>query len=201
MKGVARVLVADDHPVVRRGLAQIIDAEPDLEVVAEAADGEEALALTLECDVDIAILDIKMPRRGGLDVARDLGRRRPEVRAVILSMYGNEEFVAEAARVGASGYVLKSQADQDIVETCRAALRGDPFAGPALADDHASLTPRELEVVRLIAQGKASKEIAQELVITLKTVETHRANILRKIGARDRVALTKYAIRRGLVDP
>jgi DNA-binding NarL/FixJ family response regulator len=197
---VARVLVADDHPIVRRGLVQIIDAEADLAVVCEAADGDEAFARALDDDVDVAILDIKMPRRSGLDVARDLHRRRPQLRTVILSMYDSEEFVAEARRIGASGYVLKSQVDQDIVETCRAALRGDPFVGPTLEDDRASLTPRELEVVRLIAQGRASKEIAQELVITLKTVETHRANILRKLGARDRVALTKYAIRRGLID-
>jgi DNA-binding NarL/FixJ family response regulator len=199
-RGVARVLVADDHPIVRRGLAQIIDAEPDLAVVAEAADGEEALARAIDDEVDIAILDIKMPRLGGLDVARELHRRHPSVRTVILSMYGNEEFVAEAARVGASGYVLKSQADQDIVETCRGALRGDGLVGPDLGDDRALLTPREVEVVRLIAQGKVTKEIAQDLVITIKTVETHRANILRKLGARDRVELTKYAIRRGLID-
>jgi DNA-binding NarL/FixJ family response regulator len=162
--------------------------------------------------VDLAILDINMPAKSGLDVARELGIQRPELRTVILSMYSNEQFLLEALRAGASAYVLKSQADEDIVSACRAAIRGDPFVYPLplahLAeqilqrgrDQSQVLTPRELEIVKLIADGLSSKEIAQRLVISFKTVETHRANILRKLGFSDRLELAKYAIRRGLTD-
>jgi DNA-binding NarL/FixJ family response regulator len=207
-----RILVADDHVVVRRGLRLIIDAEPDLEVVAEAEDGLEAIRVALAMDVDLAILDINMPHKTGLEATRELNKQRPSIKTLILSMYNNEEFLYEALRSGASGYVLKSQADQDIVNACRAAIEDEPFVYPeAMAelvrellagdsDRTEALTPRELEVVKLIADGKSSKEIAQMLVISLKTVESHRANILRKLGMRDRVELTKYAIRRGLTE-
>lgn len=213
---VTRVLVADDHEIVRKGLKLLLSAEPDLNVVAEASDGEEAVKRALQNDVDLAILDISMPRKTGLQAAHELGRRRPELHILILSMYDNEQFLFEALKVGASGYVLKSGADDDIVAACRAAMRGEPFLYPsavhALIRDvitRASersealelLTPRELEVLKLIAEGHTSNEIATTLVLSIKTVETHRANILGKLGMRDRVDLTRYAIRRGLVEP
>lgn len=214
---VTRILVADDHEIVRKGLRLVLDAEPDLEVVAEAADGEEAVRRGLEDDIHLAILDIGMPRKTGLQAAQELGRRRPELRVLILSMYDNEQFLFEALKAGASGYVLKSGADDDIVEACRAAMRGQPFLYPSAVDtlirdviDRAGrrgeeelepLTPRELEVVKLIAEGESSKEIAAALVLSIKTVERHRANILKKLGMRDRVELTRYAIRRGLIQP
>src|SRR2546425_1033243 len=191
-------------------------AAPDLEVVAEAADGAEALERALQDDVDLAILDISMPRMTGLQAAAELSRRRPELRILILSMYDNEQFLFEALKAGASGYVLKSGADDDIVTACRAAMRGEPFLYPAAvntlirdaikrADERGEelepLTPRELEVLKLIAEGHNSKEIAALLVLSIKTVERHRANILGKLGMRDRVELTRYAIRRGLIAP
>jgi DNA-binding NarL/FixJ family response regulator len=213
---VTRVLVADDHEIVRKGLKLVLTAEPDLDVVAEAADGEEAVRRALQDDVDLAILDISMPRKTGLQAARELGRRRPELRILILSMYDNEQFLFEALKAGASGYVLKSEADDDIVTACRGAMRGEPFLYPAAiqalirdlitragerSEELELLTPRELEVLKLIAEGQSSKEIATTLVLSIKTVESHRANLLSKLGMRDRVDLTRYAIRRGLIEP
>jgi DNA-binding NarL/FixJ family response regulator len=213
---VTRVLVADDHEIVRKGLKLVLTAEPDLDVVAEARDGEEAVTRALEDDIDLAILDISMPRKTGLQAAQELGRRRPELRLLILSMYDNEQFLFEALKAGASGYVLKSGADDDIVIACRAAMRGEPFLYPSAvhalirdvitrtderSDELELLTPRELEVLKLIAEGHTSKEIATMLTLSIKTVETHRANILSKLGMRDRVDLTRYAIRRGLIEP
>jgi DNA-binding NarL/FixJ family response regulator len=212
-----RILLADDHTVVRRGLRLVLEAEPDLEVVAEAADGAEAVQRAGSGDVDLAVLDVAMPRMTGLQATREIRRRAPEVRVLILSMHDNEQYLYEALRAGASGYVLKTVADRDLVEACRATVRGDPFLYPgavnALIRDfldrtHACdeiredpLTPREQEVVKLIAEGHTSEEIAGILVISKKTVERHRANILEKLGMRNRVDLTRYAIRRGLVEP
>jgi DNA-binding NarL/FixJ family response regulator len=211
-----RILVADDHAIVRQGLRLVLNAEPDLEVVAEAADGSEAIERALGDDIDLAILDISMPRKTGLQAAHELSRRRPELRILILSMYDNEQFLFEALKVGASGYVLKSGADDEIVEACRAAMRGQTFFYPnavsslvrdflgradARGADGDPLTPRELEILKLIAEAHSSKEIAEMLVISVKTVERHRANILEKLGMRDRVELTRYAIRRGLIEP
>jgi DNA-binding NarL/FixJ family response regulator len=212
-----RLLLADDHSVVRRGLRLVLDAEPDLEVVAEAGDGAEAVERALRDDVDLAVLDVSMPRMTGLQAAAELTRRRPEVRVLILSMHDNEQYFFEALKAGASGYVLKSVADRDLVEACRATMRGEPFLYPAAvaalirdyldrarrgeATPEDPLTPRELEVVKLIAEAYTSEQIAQTLVISPKTVERHRANILEKLGMRDRVEITRYAIRRGLVEP
>jgi DNA-binding NarL/FixJ family response regulator len=212
---VTRILVADDHALVRDGLKTVLDAEPDLQVVSEASDGAEAVERALAGDVDLAILDISMPRMTGLQAARELSHRRPELRLLMLSMYDNERFLFEALRAGASGYVLKSGADDEIVEACRAAMRGESFLYPSAVNtlvrdflarpeqeaDYDPLTPRELEVLKLIAEGKTSKEIAQTLVLSIKTVERHRADILRRLGMRDRVDLTRYAIRRGLIEP
>lgn len=213
----ARLLLADDHTVVRRGLKLVLDAEPDLEVVAEAGDGAEAVELALAEKVDLAVLDVTMPRMTGIQAARELSRRAPGLRLLILSMHDNERYFFEALRAGASGYVLKSVADRDLVRACRAALRGEPFLypaatsalirdylerakeGEAVPDD--PLTPRESEVVKLIAEGNTARQIADTLVISEKTVERHRANVLEKLGLRDRVDLTRYAIRRGLVEP
>jgi DNA-binding NarL/FixJ family response regulator len=211
-----RILLADDHALVRRGLRMILDAEPDLVVVAEAGNGAEAVELAGE-GVDLAILDIAMPRMTGLQAAREMSRRAPTVRILMLSMYDNEQYFFEALKAGASGYVLKSVADRDLVEACRAAMRGEPFlyagAVTALIRDYLQrnrqndripdsiLTPREEEIVKLIAEGHSSKEIAHTLVISAKTVDRHRANILQKLGMRDRLDLTRYAIRAGLVEP
>ena len=213
---VTRILVADDHEIVRRGLKLLMEREPDLNVVAEASDGAEAVDRAIAEDVDLAILDVSMPRMTGLQAVRELSRRKPGLRTLILSMYENEQFLFEALKAGASGYVLKSGADRDIVDACRAAMRGDTFLYPSavssLVRDYAQrdgeaeegfdpLTPREQEVLKLMAEAHSSKTIAQLLSISIKTVERHRANILEKLGMRDRVELTRYAIRRGLVEP
>jgi len=213
-----RVLIADDHAMVRRGLRLILDAEPDLKVVAEAGDGSEALELAGENALDLAVLDVAMPRMTGLQAAAELSRRRPELRLLMISMYDNEQYLYEALKAGASGYVLKTAADRDLVAACRATMRGEPFLYPtavtALVRDFLSharsgpsdvpgdpLTPRELEVLKLIAEAHTSDQIALELGITRRTVDRHRENILGKLGMRDRVELTRYAIRRGLVEP
>ena len=212
---VTGVLLADDHPIVRHGLRELLDAEADFRVVAEVGDGAEAVQRALDEDVDLAILDVTMPRLTGLQAARELSSRRPELRVLMLSMHENEQFLFEALRVGASGYVLKTAADRDLVDACRATMRGETFlfagAGTALVRDYLSrahdddtfdpLTPRELEVLKLVAEGHTSDEIAGLLVISRKTVDRHRANMLEKLGMRDRVDLTRYAIRRGLIAP
>jgi DNA-binding NarL/FixJ family response regulator len=210
-----RILLADDHAVVRDGLRRVLDSAPDLEVVAEAGDGAEAVGKALENEVDLAVLDVSMPRMTGLQAARELQRRKPELRTLILSMHDNEQYFFEALKAGAAGYVLKASADRDLVEACRAAMRGEPFLYPgavtALIRDFLAredtdgelepLTPRELEILKLIAEAHSTREIAEILVISPKTVERHRANILGKLGMRDRVELTRYAIRRGLIEP
>jgi DNA-binding NarL/FixJ family response regulator len=213
----ARLLIADDHVMVRRGLRLLLDAEPDLRVVAEAGDGAEAVALAAEGDLDLAVLDVSMPTMTGLQATAELARIKPELRVLMLSMHDNEQYLYEALKAGASGYVLKSAADRDLVEACRAALRGEPFLypsavaalirdflerardGEALPED--PLTPRELQVVKLIAEAHGSAEIARMLSISPRTVDRHRENLMAKLGMRDRVELTRYAIRRGLVEP
>jgi DNA-binding NarL/FixJ family response regulator len=212
-----RILLADDHALVRRGLRLVLDSEPDLQVVAEAGDGIEAVRLALEDQVDLAIVNISMPRMTGLQAVREIQRRRPEMRTLVLSMHENEQYLYEALKSGASGYVLKTVADRDLVEACRAAMRGEAFLYPGartalirdyLAQAHAQqpiredpLTVRERQILKLIAEGHSTREIAQSLVISERTVDRHRANILVKLGMHDRVELTRYAIRRGLVEP
>jgi DNA-binding NarL/FixJ family response regulator len=210
---VTRILVADDHPIVRSGLRKVLDAQPDLEVVAEAEDGAEAVRKALADDVHLAILDVSMPKTTGIQAAAELHKRKPEVRLLMLSMYDSEQYLFESLKAGASGYVLKSHADHDIVDAVRRTMRGQSFLYPSaistLVKDVVDrgeekfdvLTPRELQVVKLIAEAHSSKEIAQELVISVKTVERHRQNILDKLGMSDRVELTRYAVRRGLIQP
>lgn len=219
MTAPARILLADDHALVRRGVRLILDAGPDLEVVAEAGDGAEAVAMLRDpdLDVDLAILDVAMPRLTGLQAAREISRLREPPPILMLSMHDNEQYFFESLRVGASGYVLKSVADRDLVDACRAALRGEPFLYPGserrLVRDYLErlrrgerlprtpLTPREDEVVKLIAEGHSSREIARALTISVRTVERHRENVLQKLGMRDRTELTRYAVRVGLIDP
>ena len=210
---VTRVLLADDHPVVRNGLRELLNSEADFRVVAEVDDGAQAVERALADDVDLVILDVTMPRMTGLQAARELAGRKPGLRILMLSMHENEQFLFEALRAGASGYVLKTAADRDLVNACRATMRGETFlyagAVAALVREHLDrdatsldpLTPRELEVVKLVAEGHTSDEIAGMLFISRKTVDRHRANILEKLGMRDRVDLTRYAIRRGLITP
>ncbi|MEW2615497.1 response regulator transcription factor [Streptomyces sp. NPDC047880] len=215
--GTIRILLADDHALVRRGVRLILDQQPDLEVVAEAGDGAEAIELARTREVDLAVLDIAMPRLTGLQAARELATLRPGLRILMLTMHDNEQYFFQALKAGASGYVLKSVADRDLVAACRAAMRDEPFLYPGAVTAlirnyldrarHGDETPdriltlREEEVLKLVAEGHSSKEIADLLFISVKTVQRHRANLLQKLGLRDRLDLTRYAIRAGLIEP
>jgi DNA-binding NarL/FixJ family response regulator len=198
---------------VRSGLRLLLESEPDIEVVAEASDGVEARDLAIRERPELAILDVKMPRLTGLQATREIREQAPDVAVLILSMHDDERYLFEALKAGASGYVLKRQADQDLLDAVRAVQRGEPFLTPdaqrALIKDvlergltdSDELTPREQEVVKLVAEAHTNREIAEILHLAEKTVESHRANAMRKLGMRDRVELVRYAIRRGLIEP
>jgi DNA-binding NarL/FixJ family response regulator len=208
-----RVLIADDHGIVRSGLRLLLERQPDIEVIAEAADGAEARELAVRERPDLAILDVKMPKLTGLQATREIKRQAPEVAVLILSMHDDERYLFEALKAGASGYVLKTQADTDLLAAIRAVQRDEPFLTPqaqqALIRDvlergsrgEEELTPREEEIVKLVAEAHTGREIAAILHLSEKTVENHRSNAMRKLGMRDRVELVRYAIRRGLIDP
>jgi DNA-binding NarL/FixJ family response regulator len=207
-----RLLIADDHGIVRSGLRLLLEREPDLEVVAEASDGAEARDLAIRERPDLAILDVRMPKLTGLQATREIREQAPDVAVLILSMHDDERYLFEALKAGASGYVLKRQADEDLLDAVRAVQRGEPFLTPdaqrALikdvlerGEDADELTPREQEVVKLVAEAHTNREIAEILHLAEKTVESHRANAMRKLGMRDRVELVRYAVRRGLIEP
>jgi DNA-binding NarL/FixJ family response regulator len=208
------LLIADDHGIVRGGLRALLDRQPDLEVVAEAADGAEAVEQALALRPDLCILDVAMPKLTGLQVARELKSQAPGMQVLMLSMHDDERYLFEALRAGASGYVLKREADHDLLDAIRAVMRGEPFLTNSaqrslvrdwMADSNAGpsepLTPREQEVLKLIAEAHTNREIGEILHLSEKTVESHRGNLLRKLGMRDRVELVRYAIRRGLIEP
>ncbi len=208
-----RILVADDHGIVRSGIRMLIDRQDGMQVVAEAEDGVEAVEMTLSERPDVAILDVSMPRMTGLQAAREIKAQSPSTVVLMLSMHDDERYSFEALNAGAAGYVLKRAADTDLIDAVRAAMRGDAFVSPAnqaevlrewaeggLDRPQEELTPRELEVVKLIAEAHTNRQIADVLHVSEKTVESHRANLLHKLGMRDRVELVRYAIRRGLVE-
>jgi DNA-binding NarL/FixJ family response regulator len=207
-----RIVIADDHGIVRSGVKLLLDRQSDMEVVAEAEDGVEAVERVLEHRPDVAILDVSMPRMTGLQATHEIKLQSPETQVLILSMHDDQRYLFEALRAGASGYVLKAAADNDLVDAVRAASRGEPFltasAQQALirdfldrGDEPPELTPREQEVVKLVAEAHTNREIAEILHLSEKTVESHRARVLQKLGMRDRVELVRYAIRSGLVEP
>ena len=208
-----RVLIADDHGIVRSGLRMLLEQQPDIEVIGEAADGATARDLAIRERPDLAILDVKMPKLTGLQATREIREQAPDVSVLILSMYDDERYLFEALKAGASGYVLKRAADSDLIDAIRAVERGEPFLTPeaqqALIRDvlgegerrGEELTPREEEVVKLVAEAHTNKEIAELLGLAEKTAENHRSNAMRKLGMRDRVELVRYAIRRGLIEP
>ena len=208
-----RILIADDHGIVRAGVKLLLERQPGLDAVAEAGDGIEAVEQALAVRPDLCILDVGMPRLTGLQAAREIRSHLPQARVLMLSMHDDEHYLFEALKAGASGYVLKREADQDLVEAVHAVGRGEAFLtipaersiirewmsdgapGPAVP-----LTPREEEVVKLIAEAHTNSQIEALLHLSEKTVESHRANVLRKLGMRDRVELVRYAIRRGLIE-
>jgi DNA-binding NarL/FixJ family response regulator len=209
------ILIADDHGIVRSGIRMLIDRQEGMRVVAEAEDGLQAVDLAQSTRPDVAILDVSMPRMTGLQAAREIRLRTPDTSILLLSMHDDERYFFDAVDVGASGYVLKRAADTDLIDAIQAVARGEQFVSPdteravikawlegtreARLQD--PLTPRELDVVKLIAEAHTNKQIAEALHVSEKTVESHRANVLSKLGMRDRVELVRYAIRRGLVEP
>lgn len=207
-----RVLLADDHQIVRQGLRGLLE-KAGHEVVGEAADGREALSLARALRPDIAVLDLSMPLLNGLDAAREIGRLVPEIKTILLTMYTDKAYVLQAMRVGVKGYVLKSQAAEDLIRAIRETSRGEVYLSPGVAasvvdaylgkDDVAEdpLSSRERQVLQLVAEGKTTKEVARLLNIGFKTVETHRNHIMAKLDIHDVAGLVRYAIRRGLLQP
>jgi DNA-binding NarL/FixJ family response regulator len=207
------ILIADDHGIVRSGVRMVIDREQGMQVVAEAEDGVAAVALALEKRPDIAVLDVSMPRMTGIQAAHEMKAQLPDMGVLLLSMHDDERYFYEALKAGAGGYVLKRAADTELVEAIRSVARGEPFLSPtteqSLMKDWLErgegpedpLTTRELEVVKLIAEAHTNRQIAEVLNLSEKTVESHRGNVLAKLGMRDRVELVRYAIRRGLIEP
>ena len=208
-----KLLIADDHGIVRGGLRLLIDRQHDMQVVAEAADGIEAVELALRERPDICVLDVAMPRMTGLQATHEIRAHAPDIAVLLLSMHDDERYLFEALQAGAAGYVLKQEADQALLSAMHAVMRGEPFMTNAaerslvrewMADDSTGpvepLTQREREVLKLIAEAHTNREIGELLHLAEKTVESHRANLLRKLGMRDRVELVRYAIRRGLIE-
>jgi DNA-binding NarL/FixJ family response regulator len=213
---VTRILIADGHAIVRHGVRAILEAEDAFEIVAEASNGDEAYSLALRLIPDLAVMDVSMTCKGGIAVARRLAAECSQVRIVLLSLDDGVGHIFDALAAGVAGYVLKSAADSELVRVCRAVADGSERVYPepigSLVEAHApaayrsevpkgNLTERENEVLQLIAKGMSSKEIAERLVISVKTVRRHRANLLGKLGLHDRVALTRYAIRNDIVKP
>jgi DNA-binding NarL/FixJ family response regulator len=217
-----RVLLADDHTLVRAGIRALLTALPEVESVIEAGDGQEALALLLEARPDIALVDIGMPGLNGLELAVRVAREAPGTRLVILSMHGTPAHVAQALRAGVSGYLLKDAAADELPLVLRAVMRGETYLSPAVSKQVVTgflgrtststasaaaadgetpdvLTSRQREILQLVAEGKSTKEVAQMLSLSVKTVETHRAQIMDRLGIRDLAGLVRYAIRTGLV--
>ena len=208
-----RILIADDHGIVRGGMRLLLERQPDMTVVAEATDGVEAFESALATKPDVCVLDVSMPRMTGLQATRQIRAHLPGTPILILSMHDDERYVFEALKAGASGYVLKREVDTALLDAVRAVVRGDAFLTTAVersmirewmrkesSGPRDPLSPREQEVLKLIAEAFTNKQIAETLHVAEKTVESHRANVLRKLGMRDRVELVRYAIRRGLTE-
>jgi DNA-binding NarL/FixJ family response regulator len=210
----ARVVLADDHEIVRQGLRAVLERSPDFLLVAEAASGPEVLSLVEHARPDVLVLDVMMPGLNGLEVARRVHQRYPEVKIVMLSVHANESYVLQALRSGASAYLLKSGSSQELVEAVRAVVSGKRYLSPPLseraidayarmaegtADPHDALTAREREVLQLVAEGRSSHTIAQELCISVRTVESHRGSLMRKLGLGSQTDVVRYCIRRGIM--
>jgi DNA-binding NarL/FixJ family response regulator len=210
------VLLADDHGIVRRGMKALLENESDIEVAGEAADGREALKLCLSLDPDVAIVDIAMPQLNGIDVTAQALKQLPKLKVIMLSMYADESYVLRALMAGAKGYLLKEATEEDLVPAVRAVAAGKSFFSPAISsvlledyvrqlqqrgleDSYHLLTDREKEVLQLLAEGRSNKEVAQLLNVGLSTVETHRANLMQKLGLHNTAEIVLYAVRKGII--
>jgi DNA-binding NarL/FixJ family response regulator len=212
---VIRVLLADDHTLVRESLVGVLQADGDVEVVAQAADGLETVTKAIACRPDVVVTDISMPRLNGIEVVRRLHEALPDTRVLVLTMHQEDEYVLQAVRAGASGYLVKDSAASELLVAVRSLRAGRAYFGPQAAralaeqlqhperqveDPYGRLTPREREVFHLIAEGLTTKEIARKLDISAKTAENHRARVLDKLDVRNTAELVRYALRRGLLD-
>jgi DNA-binding NarL/FixJ family response regulator len=209
-----RVLVADDHALVREGITALLRAAEDLEVVGEAADGQQAIEETLRLDPDVVLLDVAMPGLGGLEAALAIRRERPRTRVLVLTQYEDREYVQRFLKAGASGYVLKKAAGADLVSAIRAVHRGGLVLDPSVArdvleaapgpgaeteDSYDGLTDREKQVLKLVAEGRSNKDVADVLGISVKTAMTHREHVMDKLGLHNRTDLIRFALRRGII--
>ena len=213
--GKLRILLADDHTVVRQGLKKVLEESPDWEVVAEAGDGREAVRQAEELKPDVAIVDIAMPLLNGIEATRQIVKRSASTRILVLTMHSDEAYVNQILKAGATGYLLKDSADVDLIQAVSAVSKGQSFFSPSVArlmlddytrqlsdyvtDRYELLSDREREIFQLIAEGKANKEIAALLSISLSTVETHRARIMEKLDLHSAAEIVLYAVRRGVI--
>ena len=209
-----RVLIADDHGVLRAGLRALLKTEEDLQVVDEAADGDTALRLASRLRPDIVLLDLSMPGPGGIEVTRKLKEMLPATRVLILTVHEDETLLREALNAGASGYIIKRAVESELISAIHAVSRGEIYVHPAMTKwllkepapaapkrrDPAALTPREIEVLRLIVQGHTNSQIAEVLRLSVRTIESHRANLMGKLGLQSRVELVRYAVKNKLLD-
>lgn len=211
-----RILLADDHKVLRRGLRRILEEHDDLEVVGEAGDGREAVDMAAVLQPDIVVMDIGMPQMNGIEATRQAVMRNPRLNVLILSMYSDENYVVQILRAGARGFLLKDSAEDELIDAVRAVNSGQPFFSPKIAklligdsmqrlreegatDTYELLTPREREVLQLIAEGKSNKEVAAALFVSPTTIETHRARIMDKLDLHSTAEIVLYAVRKGIV--
>jgi len=209
------VIIADDHGIVREGLRRLLESEMGIEVSAEAADGREVLDLAEQHEPDVVVLDITMPRLGGLETLERLRAKHPKVKVILLSVHSDPPFIQSAIALGADAYVLKNGRAGEIITAVRAVTRGGSYFSPAVAreiveqlrspgtgpaEPYTLLSSREREVLHLIAEGLSAKEIASDLKISTKTVEAHRTSLMRKVGVRKATELVRYAVRHGLVE-
>jgi two-component system response regulator NreC len=211
-----RLLLADDHGVVRRGLRALLESEPDLQIVAEAADGLEAVRLCEEHDPDLVILDLGMPKLNGIDVAARTQKLKRPPAVIILSMHADESYIIRALAAGARGYLLKDATDEDLLPAVRSVMAGKPYLSPAvtgvlvedyvrqlqargLTDSYHLLTDREKEVLQLLAEGRSNKDVATQLNVGLSTVETHRSNLMQKLNLHNTAEIVLYAVRKGII--
>lgn len=212
-----RVLLADDHTILRAGLRMMLNAQPDMEVIGEAQDGRQAINATMHFQPDIVLMDITMPDMNGIEATRQIKRIAPEVKVLVLTMHENDEYVFQALRAGASGYILKEAADTELINALHVIQSGQFYLSPSAQsvivgdylqrvrtgeekDSYNNLTEREKEILKLVAEGYTNNQIAELLIISPKTVDTHRTHVMDKLNLHSRAELVKYAMRRGLLE-
>ena len=213
-----RVFLADDHQVFREGIRLLLEKVPDMEMIGEADDGEEAVTKVSQLMPDVVLMDITMPKLNGLEATRQIKQKHPSIKVLILTMHETDQYLSAMLEVGVSGYLVKTTTSRELISAIKAVHQGDVYLYPSIArmlvgdylqrvksgeekTSYNGLTPREREILRYIAEGRQNKEIAQLLVISVRTVQAHRSNLMEKLGAHDRTQLVKYAIRKGIISP